>query len=300
MPELKTVKISDIRVPEVRVSSILDPEQKALMASTIREVGVVQDPVVRALPDGSFEIIAGKSRISELAAQGKTEVQVKVLETDEKTSLIMNIIENVARGSYDYISIAKSIRKLRSLGASTEELEKIFPWRARWIEFLEQLQDLPDDVTAAITARKITPTHVQVALNLPTPEEVHSGLRTAINLSWDTGTFKIFVQNRLEQIERAHQEAQSKGQPVEIPAAIPEQLIKYKQCLLCGYQKPAEKVTLQFACEDCINLVKYIVSLEGPPEKAIYAIYIAMAAYYGQPQPARTSSGILTGGPSQG
>ena len=283
MPELKTIPIASIKVPDIRVSSILDAEQKALMASTIREVGVVQDPVVRALPDGSFEIIAGKSRISELAAQGKTEVAVKVLEADEKTSLIMNIIENVARGSYDYISIAKAIRKLRSLGASTEELEKIFPWRARWIEFLEQLQDLPDDVTAAITARKITPTHVQVALNLPTPEEVHSGLRTAINLGWDTGTFKIFVQNRLEQIERARQEAQSKGTPVEIPAAIPEQLIKYKQCLLCGYQKPAEKVTLQFACEDCINLVKYVVSLEGPPETAIYAIYNAMAAYYGQP-----------------
>lgn len=300
MPELKTIKIADIRVPDVRVSSILDAEQKALMASTIREVGVVQDPVVRVLPDGSYEIIAGKSRISELATQGKTEVQVKVLETDEKTSLIMNIIENVARGSYDYISIAKSIRKLRSLGASTEELEKVFPWKKRWIEFLEQLQDLPDDVVKAITERKITPTHVQVALNLPTPSEVHSGLRTAISLGWDTGTLKVFVQNRIEQLERARAEAQSQGRPMEIPPAVPEQLIKYKQCLLCGYQKPAEKVTLQFACEDCINLVKYVVALEGPPEQAIYAIYNAMAAYYGQPRHGGPQPPGSTVVPSQG
>ena len=300
MPELKTIPISQIRVPDVRVSSILDAEQKALLDTTIREVGVIQDPVVRQLQDGSYELVSGKSRISALAAQGKTEVQVKVLEADEKTGLIMNVIENVARGTYDYVSISRAIRRLRSLGASTEELEKIFPWRARWIEFLEQLQDLPDDVTAAITARKITPTHVQLALNLPTPAEVHSGLRTAINLGWDTGTFKIFVQNRIEQLERAKQKASEQGSPVEIPAAVPEELIKYKQCLLCGYQKNASEVTIQFACNDCVELVKYVTAQLGPSEQAIYEIYNALAAYYGQPRPTTIKPPEPRPGSSQG
>jgi len=146
MPELRTIPIDKIRIPDIRVSSILNDEQKAFLSSTIREIGVIQDPVVRALPDGSYEVIAGKSRIQELAAQGVTEVQCKVIEADDKTSLIMNIIENVARGSYDYISISRAIRKLRELGATYEELEKVFPWKRRWIEFIEQLQDLPDDV----------------------------------------------------------------------------------------------------------------------------------------------------------
>ena len=284
MPELRIVSIDHIRIPDVRVSSILDEEQKALMASTIKEVGVIQDPVVRALPDGSYELVAGRGRISTLAAQGASSVQVKVIEADEKTSLIMNVIENVARGSYEYISIAQAIRKLRELGSSSEDLEKVFPWKRRWIEFLEQLQDLPGDVVEALKERKITPTHVQHALNLTTPEEVHSGLRTAISLGWDSGTFRTFVQNRNEEILRAKQSAQEKGISPEIPAPNPEQLIKYRQCLVCGYQKPAQRVTLQNICEDCVDLTRYITQLEGDPAEAIHTIYEALKMYHGVPR----------------
>lgn len=297
MPELKRIPVTLIKIPDVRVSSVLDDEQRALIGSTIREVGVVQDPVVRALPDGSYELVAGKSRIQELVAQGAQEVDVKVIAADERTALIMNIIENVARGSYDYISVSKAIRKLVTLGSTYEDLEKIFPWRRRWIQFLDELQDLPDDVVQALTARIITPTHVQIALNLPTPEEIHQGLRTVIRLAWDTGTFKIYVQNRLEQIEAARRDAASQGLEPTIPAANPQALIKYKQCLLCGYQKDVKEVTLQTVCDGCRKLASYITNQEGPPEKAIFTIYAALRMYHGLPpdlgpEPEASISGV--------
>jgi len=64
MPELKTVPLEKIRIPDIRVSSVLDPEQKALLASTIREVGVVQDIIVRDLGQGEFELVAGKGGVA--------------------------------------------------------------------------------------------------------------------------------------------------------------------------------------------------------------------------------------------
>jgi len=210
---------------------------------------------------------------------------VKVIMADEKLGLIMNIIENVARGSYEYVSVARSIRRLKTLGASEEELERIFPWSRRWIQFIEQLQDLPDDVVQAIAEKKLTPTHVQLALNLPTPYEVHDGLKTAVNLGWDTGTFKTYVQNRVEQIERARREAASKGQEPEIPPADAVQLVQYQQCLLCGFKKPRKQITTQIVCEPCADLVRYITSQLGPAEDAIKTIYAALQAYYGRPQP---------------
>lgn len=300
MVELKEIPFDRIRIPEVRVSSILTEEQKALMGSTIKEVGVVQDPVVRALPDGYYELIGGRSRILELQAQGHTKALFKVVETEEKTALIMNIVENVARGSYDYISISRSIRRLRQLGASLEELERVFPWRRRWIEFLEELQDLPGDAVAAISAGRLTPTHVQLALELPTPYEQHDGLRTALNLRWDTGTFRVFVQNRVEQIERARRQAAEQGLPPEIPPVVPDQLIQYKQCLCCGYKKPREQVTVQSICEGCLTLAKYITSQLGVPEEAINTVYAALSAYYGQPQPQAPRVTPPGGAPSPG
>jgi len=299
VPELKTVPLEKIRVPDVRVSSVLDEEQKALMASTISQVGVIQDPVVRALPDGSYELVTGKSRILELAAQGNTEITVKVIEADEKLGLIMNIVENVARGSYEYISIAQSIRKLKQLGATDEELEKIFPWSRRWIQFIEELQDLPDDVISAIRSKRLTPTHVQLALNLPTPYEIHDGLRTAINLEWDTGTFKTYVQNRVDQIARAREAAAAQGVEPEIPQANPQQLVQYQQCLLCGYKKPREQITTQLVCEGCKDLIGYVTSQLGPAEDAIQTLYAALSIYFGKPQPVFTSKSQATAEPSR-
>jgi len=282
MAELKIVELDRIRIPEIRVSSILDEEQRALLSSTIKEIGVVQDIVVRRAGVDQYELVAGKSRLEELKTLGFQETTVKVIDADDKLGLIINIVENVARGSYDYISISRAIRRLKETGCTPQELERIFPWQRRWIQFIEDLQDLPGDVTEAIANRRITPTHVQLALNLTTPYEVHDGLRTAINLGWDTGTFKTFVQNRIEQLEHAKREAEAKGVEPETPPAAPEQLIRYKQCLLCGYKKPAEQVTVQLVCEPCKDLVGYVTELEGPPEDAIKTVYAALQAYYGQ------------------
>ena len=167
--------------------------------------------------------------------------------------------------------------------------DRVFPWKARWLQFIEELQDLPDDVLIALKTKKITPTHVQLALNLPTAYEVHDGLMTAIRLGWDTGTFKTYVQNRVDQISAAHKKAETEGLPLEIPEPQPEQLIKYRQCLLCGFKKPIETVTLQFCCEPCQTLVKYLTSQLGPSEEAINTIYAALQVYQGlraqMPQP---------------
>lgn len=61
MAELKTVSIETIKIPDVRVSSILNPEQQALLKSTIKEIGVVQDIVVRTHHAGGYELVAGNS-----------------------------------------------------------------------------------------------------------------------------------------------------------------------------------------------------------------------------------------------
>ena len=263
------------------------------MKSTIQEVGVIQDPVVRPLPDGSYELISGRSRIIELVSQGAKEIQVKVIEASEATSLIMNIVENVARGTYDYVSISKAIRKLLKLGHTLEDLEKVFPWRKRWIKFIEDLQDLPEDVVEAITTRKITPSHVQLALHLPTPHEVHSGLRTTITHEWDTGIFKTFVNNRVQQISRARKEASAKGVVPIIPVANPQLLVQYKQCLLCGYQKPSDKVNVQLVCETCRDISSYVTANLGSDPEVLQTIYAALQGYFGQPKP----GGIQSPGP---
>lgn len=59
LPELKEIPIAKISIPDVRVSSILNDEQKAFMASTVKQIGVVQDIVVRTTGIDQYELVAG-------------------------------------------------------------------------------------------------------------------------------------------------------------------------------------------------------------------------------------------------
>jgi len=92
------------------------------------------------------------------------------------------------------------------------------------------------------------------------------------------------VENRLEQIERARREAAAKGVEPVIPEANPQELVQYKQCLVCGYKKPADQVTVQLICEDCLNIARYVAANLGSSPDTLNTIYAALQAYFGPPQ----------------
>jgi len=281
------IPIELIDIPDVRVSSILDDEQKAWLEATIKSMGVIQDPVVRKKPDGRYELIAGKSRITKLKELGVEKVRCKVLEVDDLTALKMNVIENVARGGWDYISLARAIKKMMDLGASMDEICKTFGRSPTWVRRTLVLLELPEEIQEAIRAGKLTPSHVYIAGRLPTPYEVHDALLTALRLGWSTSVLETYVENRLYEIEQAKKEAQITGGPVEIPRPEPEKLIQYKMCTLCGYRYPSEKVLVQMVCEDCMDLVKYIRDMLGPGRDPLQTIYQALQLYFSQPRQLR-------------
>jgi hypothetical protein len=186
--------------------------------------------------------------------------------------------------------------KLHGQGSSIEELSKVLGKSETWVRRTLQLLDLPDVYQAALKDNRLTPTHVYLAAKMPTSYEMDSALQTALNLAWNTSIFETYVNNRLAEIEAAKQKAAEMGVAPEIPPAQPEQLIKYKQCLVCGYQKPVEDVTIQLVCSGCIDLCKYITSQLGPSEDALQTIYSALQIYFGQrpkgsPQPKATTTG---------
>jgi len=294
LSEVKRIPLESITVPAVRASSKMTPEQLEFFKTTIDKVGVVQDPVVRALGEGKFELVAGLSRIREMQLKGETAILCKVLQTDEKTSLVMHLAENVARGSVDVISIGKVMERLKELGSSIPEISGILGKSESWVRRTLSLLELPEVYQDALKDGRLTPTHVFLAAKMPTSFEMDDALQTALRLGWNTSIFETYVNNRLAEIEAAKKAALEKGIEPEIPTAEPQQLISYKQCLLCGYRKPAETVTVNMVCDGCEKLVKYLTSQLGPPEKAIEDVYAALSAYFGQAPP-QTSTGPRQG-----
>jgi len=283
VPETKFVKFEDVTVPEVRANSRLTEEQQAFFNATVETFGVIQDPLVRPLEGGKYELMAGRTRINEMRERGADGMDMKIIEASEETALFMHLAENVARGDVDPVSVARVIRRMVELEISVPDIAKKLGRSDSWVRRTHRLLELPEQYQAALTEGVITPTHVDLVLRMPTPYEVDQAMQTAIRLRWNTATTRVYVENRLYQLEAAKTRALDTGEQVEAPAPEPEALIRYQQCLTCGYQVPREKISVQLICEACRTLIKYIVDQVGPPEEAITQVYQALLALHRQP-----------------
>lgn len=282
MSQTLKIPIEKIKVPPIRASSVMDPDAKEFFDATVKEVGVIQDPVVRPLPDGTYELVAGLSRLKALAANNQTLIDVKVIKVNDLTSTIMHLAENVARGKADPVSIAQVLNKALNEGAKIPDLARALGKSETWIRRTLSLLELPYELHDALRAGRITPSHVYVAARMPTPEETFSALQTAERLEWPSSTLETYVNNRLEEIANAKHQAQEQGIPVAIPEANPLALIQFRQCLTCGYRKETSKISMTYVCEDCLTLIKYITSQLGSSDLAIQTIYAALQNYFSQ------------------
>jgi ParB family chromosome partitioning protein len=82
------------------------------LADSILKHGVVQPVVVRRLPDGNFEIIAGERRCRAAKLAGQTDVPVIVREVSDQNALAIALIENIQREDLNPLEEAQAIRRL--------------------------------------------------------------------------------------------------------------------------------------------------------------------------------------------
>jgi len=272
----KRVPIEKIRVPEVRASSKLTPEQQAFFEGTVEKYGVLQPILIRPIGGGRYELIAGKTRLEELKKQGVRTVEAKVVQASSKDAYLMHIAENYARGTTDPINTAKVIKKALDEGAGVEEVAKIFNHKPEWVRFMVGLLKLPEVYQRGLKEGRLNVTHIREAFKLPDLKEVDHALASALRLNWSASVLARYVQNRLAEYEVAERKSLETGVKYVPPAPEPERLVKYDQCYLCNRMVERERISLPPACDDCYQLAKYVISQVGTGEEAMQHIFRAL------------------------
>lgn len=118
--EAKLVPVSAL-VPSARNPRMNTKPDPALVAS-VRALGIIEPIVVRPLPDGTYEILAGERRYRAALEAGLSEVPVVVRETDEKGALEVALAENAARKDLGALEAMEAVlRTLEEAGFSQEE-----------------------------------------------------------------------------------------------------------------------------------------------------------------------------------
>ncbi len=161
-----------IRNPRNPRKNFLEEELQDL-ASSIRQHGIVQPVVVRTMPDGKFEIIAGERRWRAAQLAGLVEIPVIIRDVDDRTALELAIVENVQRSDLNPIEEAMGYDQLiAEHGYTQNDLGEIIGKSRSHVANSLRLLKLPDPVRdmlydgrlSAGHARALIPTSDPVAL----------------------------------------------------------------------------------------------------------------------------------------
>ena len=167
-PELAHLPVETIHANPRQPRKRFDHESTVALADSIRAQGLVQPVVVRPRKAGGFELIAGERRWRAARAAGLATIPALVRETDDRESLLLALVENVAREDLSPIEEARAYAVLMdefslSLGDVAERVGRSKPTVSNRIRLLE----LPEDVIGLLEREQITEGHARAILAAP-------------------------------------------------------------------------------------------------------------------------------------
>jgi ParB family chromosome partitioning protein len=163
--ELRELPVSLIKPNPAQPRKRFDPETIAGLAASIEATGVVQPLLVRPLPDGSYELVAGERRWRAAQQTGLERVPAIVRDAAEADALQTALIENVVREDLNPVDEARACATLvEDLGVSKEELGRRIGRSRPAVSNLIRLLDLPDDVLSRLESGQLSEGHGRALL----------------------------------------------------------------------------------------------------------------------------------------
>jgi ParB family transcriptional regulator, chromosome partitioning protein len=160
-------------------------ESLLALAESIEAKGVLQPLVVRALPGGTYELVAGERRLRAAKIAKLEQVPAVIRDAEGSERLELALLENVAREDLNAVDEARACATLvDDLGISKAELAsrigKSRPAVANAIRLLE----LPDDVLELIERGELTGAHGRALLMTRHDDSRRRLSREAIAAGW--------------------------------------------------------------------------------------------------------------------
>jgi ParB family transcriptional regulator, chromosome partitioning protein len=169
--DLVQIPVGMIRANSRQPRRKVDGEALAGLTESVRAQGIVQPIVARPLGAGAYELIAGERRWRAARAAGLATVPALVRETDDRDSLLLALVENVAREDLSPVDEARACATLMdefglSLGEVAERVGRSKPSVSNRVRLLE----LPDDILGLVERGTITEGHARAVLAVPDNE----------------------------------------------------------------------------------------------------------------------------------
>ena len=167
------LKIMDIEPNRDQPRKIFDEDALAELADSIAKHGVIQPLLVRPMPDGSYQLVAGERRWRASRMAGLTEVPVVIKELSDDEAMALALIENLQREDLNAIEEAQGIKALMDTLSLTQDeaAERVGKSRPAVANALRLLK-LPDSVIALVSDGKPSPGHARALLGFKDEQDI--------------------------------------------------------------------------------------------------------------------------------
>jgi ParB family chromosome partitioning protein len=164
---IQEIELDKIEANPFQPRSKFDEESLEELATSIREIGLIQPITLRKTDGGKFQIIAGERRFRAAKKAGFETIPSYIRHAKDDGMLEMALVENIQREDLDSIEIAMSYQRLMEECDLTQEnlSSRVGKKRSTIANYLRLLK-LPAVIQKALREKQISMGHARAIINI--------------------------------------------------------------------------------------------------------------------------------------
>ena len=237
---INEIPISQISPNPDQPRNFFDETALEELATSIRELGIIQPLTLRKVSSENYQIISGERRYRAAKLAGLDSVPAYIRTATDTELTEMALIENIQREDLNAIEIALTFKKLIEQYNLTQERlsERIGKKRTTIANFLRLLK-LPAEIQLGLRDHLLEMGHARAILMVEKPS-------LQVKLYNDTIKKSLSVR-QVESLAKQYQEAADKGQ--ESDAVSPKRLNNNDYRILQKHLSTAFSTEVKFTCD---------------------------------------------------
>ena len=167
------VSIDSISPNPKQPRTVFNEEAMAELVASIKEIGILQPPVVRQTSPGRYELIMGERRFRAAKLAGLRSIPVIIRQTPDNELLREAIIENIHRSQLNPLEEAAAYTQLlQDFKCTHDELAQKLGRSRPLISNTMRLLNLPASVQSRVASGIISAGHARALLGLENEAEI--------------------------------------------------------------------------------------------------------------------------------
>jgi ParB family chromosome partitioning protein len=206
------LEIEAIEINPFQPRSNFNEESLRELASSIKELGVIQPITVRKLDFNKYQLISGERRLRASTLVGLTTIPAYIRIANDNESLIMALVENIQRHDLDPIEIALSYQRLIDEIQLTQEQmsERVGKKRSTIANYLRLLK-LDPIIQTGIRDGFISMGHGRAIINIENQDIQADIYQKIVSQSLSVRDTEALVKNYQESLKPNSDEAEQSG-----------------------------------------------------------------------------------------